>query len=283
MRPRLLVVGLGEVGSAVYSVARGSGVFDVYGYDVVESRSPNRLEEIPSPVDYLHVAIPFQDPGQFLEAVRGYVERFRPRLVLVHSTVAPGTTRMLWRRLGVSVAYTPVRGKHPCIEEHLRFWPKWVAVLPREALDEAAGHLEAMGLRVRRCECEPESLELAKLWETVYRAAMIAAWQEVHRMAMRFGADIGVVAEFVAEVHEVLRDRPVYYPGVIGGHCLIPNTRILRSVYQSKLLDFILESNEARRVEVFDPRVEEGVEAVKRVAERLVTRDYFECRQATSR
>ncbi len=277
MKPRVLVVGLGEVGSAVYRLAEASGVFELYGYDLDESRSVHRLDEIPSPLDYLHIAIPFSEPGSFLDAVRFYVERFRPRLVLVHSTVAPGTTRMLWRRLGVSVAYTPVRGKHPCIEEHLRFWPKWVAALPREALADAASHLEAMGLRVRRCECDPESLELAKLWETVYRAAMIAAWQEVHRMALRFGADVGIVAEFVGEVHEVLRDRPVYYPGVIGGHCLIPNTRILRSLYPSKLLDFILESNELRTREVLDPRVEEGVTAVQRVAEKLIVRDYFEC------
>ncbi len=276
-KPRVAVIGLGEVGSAVYRVAEKSRAFQLYGYDIDPSRTIHRLEDIPAPIDYLHIAIPFRNMASFLEAVEGYAERLRPRMVLVHSTVAPGTTRAIHARLGVPVAYTPVRGKHPCIERHLRFWPKWVAALPRDAIDEAARHLEAMGLPVKSCECEPETLELAKLWETVYRAAMIAAWQELHRMALRFGADVEKIAEFVAEVHEVLRDRPVYYPGVIGGHCLIPNTEILRSVYPSKLLDFILESNEVRREEVYDPRVAEGVERVRRVAERLANKDYYRC------
>ena len=265
------------MGSALYQVAEETGAFELYGYDIDPSRSRHALDEIPSPIDYLHVAIPFRGAGHFIEAVAGYTERLRPRMILVHSTVAPGTTRALHERLGVPTAYTPVRGKHPCIARHLRFWPKWVAALPRGALDEAARHLEAMGLPVKPCDCEPETLELAKLWETVYRAAMIAAWQELHRMALRFGADAEKIAEFVAEVHEVLRDRPVYYPGVIGGHCLIPNTEILRRVYPSKLLDFILESNRLREEEIHDPRVARGVEGVRRVAERLANRDYYRC------
>ncbi len=277
-KPRIAVIGLGEVGSAVYKIAVESGAVEAYGYDVDESRSVNRLEEIPSPLDYLHIAIPYKSASQFAEAVAYYAERLKPGMIIVHSTVAPGTTRMLYARLGVPVAYTPVRGKHPCIERHLRFWPKWVAALPSEKLDEAAAHLSSLGLPVKPCRCEPETLELAKLWETVYRAAMIAAWQELHRMALRFGADVGRIAEFIAEVHEVLRDRPVYYPGVIGGHCLIPNTEILRSVYDSRLLDFILESNRLRSEEIHDPRVAEGVEAVRRVAEGLVNREYYECR-----
>lgn len=277
MATRILVVGLGEVGSAVYRLASNAPGVETYGYDIDASRSVHRLEEVPSPIDFLHVAIPFKGYQPFLDAVRAYVERFEPRHVIVHSTVAPGTTRMLREKLGVPVSYSPVRGKHPCIERHLRFWPKWVATLPRERLGEASEHLRLLGMPVKPCNCEPETLELAKLWETVYRAAMIAAWQELHRMALRFGADIEKITEFVAEVHEVLRDRPVYYPSVIGGHCLIPNTRILRSVYQSKLLDFILESNELRQEEINDPKVREGVEKVKQVAERLINKDYYRC------
>jgi len=275
---RAAIIGLGEVGSALYRVAseRGSGL-ELYGYDILESRTVHRLEEIPAPVDHLHIATPFENMSLFLNTVRFYVERLKPRIVVIHSTVAPGATRMVAERLGVKAAFSPVRGKHPCIEKHLLRWPKWVAGVDEESLREATEALKAMGLPVKPCSCEPETLELAKIWETVYRAAMIAAWHEIHRTALRFGGDVEKIAEFIAEVHEVLRDRPVYYPGVIGGHCLIPNTRILRSVYPSKLLDFILESNELRREEVMDPRVERDVERVRRVAERLTNQEYYRC------
>ena len=105
---------------------------------------------------------------------------------------------------------------------------------------------------------------------------MIASWQEIHRIARKFGADIEAIAEFVGEVHEVLRDRPVYYPDYIGGHCLIPNTEILRSVFPAKLFDFIIESNKKRKEEIRRNDVREEIEKVKNVALRLTNVEYYE-------
>lgn len=272
-KAKVLVVGIGEVGSAVFEILKRSGTFEVYGYDVNPSKSPNKLEEIPRSLDYLHVALPYSH--NFLNSVLEYVSEFQPKAIFIHSTVAPGTTRMLHERLGYPIAFTPVRGKHPRLKEHLLFWPKWVSALPREFEVEAAQHLSEAGFRVRPCNCDPESLELAKLWETVYRAVMIASWQELHRIARRNRASLRVIAEFVGEVHEVLKDRPVYYPDFIGGHCLIPNTEILRAWHSSKLLDFVLESNEKRRVELEDPEVRREVEEMKQYFLRLTKADYY--------
>jgi hypothetical protein len=38
------------------------------------------------------------------------------------------------------------------------------------------------------------------------------------------------IAKFIAKVHEVLGEKPVFYPDYIGGHCLIPNTKMLDSI-----------------------------------------------------
>lgn len=268
-----MVVGLGEVGRPLYDLLSESGAREVFGVDADASKSVDRPEDVPAPVDFLHVCYPY---GQrFVEDTAGYVERFRPRYVIVHSTVVPGTTRAVHGRTGVPVAYSPVRGMGARIKKHLRFWPKWVSALPREASRPVAEHLEAAGLKVRVAECGPESLELAKLWETVYRAVMIAAWQELHRAARRCGADVTAIAEFVAEVHRVLGDRPVYYPGAIGGHCLIPNVRLMRGFHPSPLWDFVLRSNEAREKELGDPEVAREVEDVRRVWAGLVPRWYY--------
>ncbi|MEM0318305.1 MAG: hypothetical protein QXO97_09990, partial [Candidatus Nezhaarchaeales archaeon] len=198
---------MGEVGSAVFEIFKESSRFEVYGYDINPSKTVNRIEEIPRPLDYLHVALPFKT--DFVESVLYYVDEFKPRALFVHSTVAPGTTRALQEQLSFPVAYTPVRGKHPNLKRHLLFWPKWVSALPPEFLEEAARHLSEAGFKVKLCASGPESLELAKLWETVYRAVMIASWQELHRVAREKGASLKVIAEFIGEVHEVLKDRPV--------------------------------------------------------------------------
>jgi hypothetical protein len=59
------------------------------------------------------------------------------------------------------------------------------------------------------------------------------------------------------------------FTGVIGGHCLIPNTELLLQAYDSEFLRLILESNEKRKKEVKDKTVKAEVEKVRKHAEVL--------------
>ena len=52
------------------------------------------------------------------------------------------------------------------------------------------------------------------------------------------------------------------FPGVIGGHCLIPNTELLLDAYDSEFLRLILKSNEKRKQEVKDKTVQAEVKKV---------------------
>ena len=268
----VLVIGLGEVGRPLYKIL-SENFMNVYGYDSDESKTVHELEAIPKPIEFMHIAYPYID-DMFIDSTINYIASFNPRLVIIHSSIPPGTTRLIQSKVDSVIAYSPVRGKHPNLYEHLRFWTKWVSAVNRAGVELAKRHLEEAGFKVRVAE-NPESLELAKLWETVYRAAMIACWQEIHRISRKLGADIRVVAEFVKEVHEVLGDRPLYYPDVIGGHCLIPNTKILANVVNSDLLTFILRSNELRSREVKDPEIAEEVNALKEIWKKLIPRSYY--------
>jgi hypothetical protein len=40
-----------------------------------------------------------------------------------------------------------------------------------------------------------------------------------------------------------------YFPGVIGGHCVIPNIELLLNVRDSALCKAVLRSNELRKLE----------------------------------
>ena len=273
---KILIVGLGEVGSALYSIACENKNCSVYGYDIDPLKTVNSLDEIPKTIDYLHIAIPYTSMEKFINATKSYIDKFNPKTIFIHSTVAPGTTRKIYETLKIPIAYTPILGKHPNLKRHLLFWPKWITAIPKEKIEEAAKHLEELGFKVRKCNCNPESLELAKIWETVYRAAMIASWQEIHRIARKVNADIKVIAEFIGMVHEVLEDRPIYYPNVIGGHCLIPNTKILKTVYPSKLLEFIIESNEKRREEIKNQEIKNEIEELKQIATKYFNKKYYE-------
>jgi hypothetical protein len=104
---------------------------------------------------------------------------------------------------------------------------------------------------------------------------MIVAWQEIHRLSRRYKADLTDIAEFIAEVHEVLKDRPVFYPGYIGGHCLIPNTEILDSIDPDTIWRFILESNRRRLEEIKEEDIKKEIEELKKISSKLIPTWYF--------
>ncbi len=276
MREKVLVIGLGEVGKPLYEIISETERFEVYGFDIDPSKTVNKLDEIPSPIDYIHICIPCNDKDSFTNIVLGYIERFRPRLVVIHSTVPPGTTRLIHERASpnVHVVHSPVRGVHARMKDHLRFWTKWIGPICDTCRELAVAHLRDIGFKVRTAD-KAETTELAKLWETVLRAVLIATWHEIHRTARLFNADVLSIAEFIGEVHEVLRDRPVYYPGVIGGHCLIPNTKLLLSVYRSPLLEFIIRSNELREQEIRDENIVKEVELLKEICKKYWNLEYY--------
>jgi hypothetical protein len=73
---------------------------------------------------------------------------------------------------------------------------------------------------------------------------MIAWAQEVERYSKKFGASYDEVVSFYEEIGFF---PPVkYFPGVIGGHCVMPNIRILKQHFPSGVLDAIEKSNEIK-------------------------------------
>ncbi|MEM2703873.1 MAG: GDP-mannose dehydrogenase [Candidatus Bathyarchaeia archaeon] len=270
VREKVLVVGLGEVGQSLFELLRESGKFEVYGYDLDEGkmREVGQSAALPDGFDVMHVCIPCHEKEGFVNIVAGYVERFKPKLVIINSTVAPGTTMDVHRRIEgrCLVAHSPIRGVHKSLE-HMRWelkrWTKYIGGVDDKSAEAAGKHLEKAGFKTKVLKSCLET-ELAKLFETTYRAWMIACFQEMHRISRHFGADFDDVVDFIEDTHRVRLDRPVMFPGVIGGHCLIPNTELLLKVYDSEFLRLILKSNEKRKDEMMDENVRREVEKIMR-------------------
>jgi hypothetical protein len=60
------------------------------------------------------------------------------------------------------------------------------------------------------------------------------------------------------------------FPGVIGGHCILPNIELLLKSYDSMFLRLVLKSNEKRKEEVKDESVWSEVEKIKKRVEAQV-------------
>jgi len=268
----VLVIGLGEVGRSIYELLQESGKFSVYGYDIDEKKMQKLgVPELPKKVDIMHICYPCTNKRKFIEITIDYVNRFRPELTIIESTVPPGTTWNIYETIKRPIAHSPVRGIHidvKFMKQELKSWTKYVGGVNSESADRARVHFEKLGLKVKVLR-GPFETELAKLFNTTYRALMIAWFQEMHRISRAFEADFDQIVDFIEDTHRVRLDRPIFFPSIIGGHCLIPNAYLLMDVYKSKFIELILESNERREKEIKEPEILMEVEKIRRRVEKL--------------
>jgi len=271
-KEKVIVVGLGEVGRAIFDLLRESGHFAVYGFDVDKSKmSDIGQDSLPNKADVIHICIPCTSQEKFVNVVVDYAQQFKPKLVIINSTIPPGTTKSVSKRCNCLVADSPFRGVHESPEHmkwELKRWTKYIGGTTAEAGKATDKHFRTVGLKTKVLKSCAET-ELAKLFETTYRAWMISCFQEMHRISRHFKADFDEVVDFLADTHRGRFDRPIMFPGVIGRHCVIPNIELLLETYDSKFLRLILESNKKRKEEMKYEQIQEEVEKVKRIAEDL--------------
>ena len=270
----VLLIGLGEIGHTLFTLlSQKKENFEVYGIDLDKAKMQElnqNTNKIPSKIDTLQICLPCDNPDRFTEIVANYENQHKPKLTIINSTVPPGTTLKVAGKCKCLVAHSPARGVHINAEHmiwEMKRWPKYIGGATTEAAESAKNHFEKMGLKVKVLKSCRET-ELAKLFETTYRAWMISCFQEMHRISRAFNADFNETVDFLEDTHRQRYDRPIMFPGFIGGHCLIPNTKLLLKSYDSDFLRLILESNEKRREEMKDPSIK--VEAEK-VAARAVS------------
>jgi len=268
LKEKVLVVGLGEVGRPLFEIFRDSGEFLVYGYDIDEEKMKaigQRINDIPKNVDTMHICIPCYSMESFVMDTIEYAKKFNPKLLIIDSTIPPGTTFKVYEAYRALVAHSPIYGTHKSLEYmkwEIKRWTKIVGGVNKESADAAMTHFSKAGIKTK-CLRSPLETELAKLSETIYSAWMIVFFQELHRISRHFGADIEEIVSAIEDIHRMRLDRPIWYPGFIGGHCLIPNTELLLKSYDSEFLRLILKSNEMRRKEVENEDIRKEVERVK--------------------
>lgn len=143
------------------------------------------------------------------------------------------------------LAYSPVRGKHARMESDMRRYKKFVSAFTEEALARAKSHFEGAGFQTDTFRT-PEIAELSKLLETTALGVQVAWAQEMQRMAARYDATFDEVNAILKEI-DFLPSHT--FPGVIGGHCVMPNIALLKTQFHSPLLDAIVESNHTKQAE----------------------------------
>ena len=232
----VIVAGLGEVGRPLLRILERT--YNSLGIDVAPV-------EVEGPCSVLHICYPFQ-VKDFIGTTVTYIDQYHPKLTIINSTIAVGTTREVQTRVNCPVVYSPVRGKHARMEQDMLRYQKFVAGFDPQSTQRAAQHFAGAGFEVAMFP-NPEAGELSKLLETTWLGMLIGWAQDVERMATQCNASYDEVNAFIREIDYLPTN---VFPGFIGGHCVMPNIAILRNTFTSRFLDAVVGSNESKGQEL---------------------------------
>jgi len=219
--------GLGEVGRALATLLKKKHkvyILDKHGRPDAEK------------VDFLHVAIPYGK--DFENWVKIETDFYKPRYTVIHSTVPVGTTRLI----GGKIAHSPIRGQHN--DKRYGFWKfiKYVGALDKRTQAAVTEHLAGVGLTVSG-GWKPEETELAKLLCLSRYLNDLAFMETASRLCKRFRARRDVVTDWTMTYNmgyaksKWIRPLLDFPEGRVGGHCVIPVSRMLVEQTENEWLD----------------------------------------------
>lgn len=223
-----IILGCGEVGSSLHEVLKD--------FHETHVRDVEPGEDDPEKVEVLNVCIPYGEG--FTEAVKGYQERYRPELTIIHSTVKPGTSREL------GAVHSPIHGLHPNLASGIKTFVKYVGGELADDVLKAKEFLMKAGIKVQEVS-SPEASEWSKVLCTTRYGWEITFAKEVAAICEREGLSYGEVYGWAKHYNDGYTElgKPEYHrsllknvPGPIGGHCVVPNARIIGDEWVASVL-----------------------------------------------
>ncbi len=224
---RHLVIGMGEVGTALYQVLLSK--HDVIGID--------KEEEPVLEFDFVHICFPHFKG--FIREVKRYKKQYLKKggVCVIHSTVPVGTSRRC------EAVHSPIRGIHPNLKESILTFTKYFG---GEGAQEVAWEFGNAGVNCKTFN-SPEETEAMKLWDLAGYWMNILFQKDVKRYCDKHGLDFhNCYTEpnlsynagyeklgFPQFKKYVLKDMP----GPTGGHCIRQNVPHLKS----KLAKFLIK------------------------------------------
>lgn len=238
-----IVVGLGEIGLPILKLI--SKKENAVGYDLNKKlMNEKKFKKFESwKTRFLHIAIPVNE--KFIPNVIQLYKKFQPGCVVIHSTISPGTTERIQKKLDVPIIFSATRGVHKRMLKDLQTYTKFFAIskhAPKKdwAITNYRKTMKKSGIKTQQMS-KPETLELAKiLCDTTYLGWLINYAQLTNTIAIQHNVNYDEMWAFSDEIHEKLGNRPKMFPGFIGGHCVIPNLELI----QNQTLDLIKSINQ---------------------------------------
>jgi UDP-N-acetyl-D-mannosaminuronate dehydrogenase len=235
-----VILGMGEVGQTLFDLLVDRK-FDCVGIDLDDSKCKKYSEnEVIKNPEYLHVCLP-GELTEFTDIVLDWIDKIKNiQVVIIHSTVKPGTTKIIQEKLTIPILFSPVRGVHKRFLNDIKKYTKFISFDGIKIDPKIKTDLENRFEKIEWMSTT-KTAELAKiLVDTTYYGWLINYAQITKMICEKENVDFDEMWKFADEIHENLGNRPKMFPGIIGGHCVIPNLDLVE--YEN--LDIIKKINE---------------------------------------
>lgn len=227
-----VIAGLGEIGLPIYKLISQKTI--AVGFDKNSKLvNKNEFEKFRNNQTlFLHICIPFTN--EFNKNILSLSKKFKPEILVIHSTIEPNTTERLQEKLSIPIIYSATRGVHKRMIYDLKRYTKFFAISknsPRSqwAVNEYCRLMKKVGIKTKQMS-NPITLELAKIiCDTSYLGWLINYAQISNMIAQKHGVDYDEMWSFSDEIHKFLGNRPKMFPGYIAGHCVIPNLDLVHN------------------------------------------------------
>lgn len=222
-----IIIGQGEIGKSLEKVL--SPYHPTYIRDI--------KSDLKGEYDIMHIAFPYSN--EFLNQVKHYQLDYSPKYTIIHSTVPVGTSRMC------NALHSPVIGLHPFLEESIKTFTKFIG---GKDASQVADYFRRANIKTYLTD-KQETTELMKILSTTNHGLNIEFTKEVKRLCDQENVPFEMWTLWTDNYNKGYEElghpeykRPNLIPVMkkIGGHCVLPNTKLIKS----KFADFIRSLNE---------------------------------------
>lgn len=229
---RSTIVGVGEIGKAVHKVIGEAYLIDI-----------NLPEVKITQTDIMHICLPYTE--EFSETVKAYMTKYTPKHVIVYSTVPIGTCK----KISPMIVHSPVEGKHPHLADSMLKMTRWIGANDFDEATFFVSYFEKQGIPTYLVDSTDYTEALKLLSTTEYGLNIEFARYKKH-IADSIGMDFQLTKDWNADYNNLYQDLGLAQfqkfildapEGKKGGHCIVPNAKILDEQYPSEFTKIVGE------------------------------------------
>ena len=222
-----IIVGNGEIGCALQEILSKTYKHKVWTIDLLPEKT--YLDGCPQTLDVMHICLRYGP--DFKKWVEEYVEKYKPAIVDICTTMPVGTTESFGKR---NFVHSTTRGLHPHLASGLISIPKNIGGELTYARPLAA-YFNRAGI-----ECvlhnKARTTELLHILNNVHYGINLMFADEASKLCREYGVDyLDYLAYtqsnnrgYIALGHDS-KVRPILTPpnGRIGGHCVVMSANLI--------------------------------------------------------